>query len=426
MRYLYNLLLYLLAPLIILRLVWRGRKSPGYRKRWLERFAYFSFYSTKPTLWIHAVSVGEVLAAVPLVKLLSQQLPDYQLVVTSTTPTGSERVMANLPSSVFHIYSPYDLSGTVQRFLKKIKPKLLILMETELWPNLLHYCHEAKLPILLLNARLSPRSLKGYARLPSLVQPMMDELSLIAAQSFEDGERFKRLGAAPEKVMVAGNVKFEIDIPASLRESGEVIRQQFGNRPTWIAASTHEFEEEMVLEAFRKVREVLPSALLILVPRHPERFEKAKTLIEKMQFTCRKRSQCMSQLPADMEVFLVDTMGELRLFFAASDVAFVGGSLVPHGGHNTLEPAAFSLPVISGPHVFNFAKITELLLEAGGLSLVNTPTELADSVTKLLLDADLRVKVGEAALNVVNSHKGALEKYLALVRKYLCAAPSAS
>ncbi len=420
MRLLYCLFVYCAAPFAVLRLLWRSRKAPAYRQRIGERFACFDLPKEyQGGIWIHTVSVGEVIAAAPLIIALTKRYPDKKFIVTTLTPTGSERVKALLPKTIYHIYAPYDLPCAVKRFLNQLQPKLLILMETELWPNILHYCQARQIPCLLANARLSERSFRGYNRFQPLAKHMMQALSIIAAQAEPDAERFIKLGANRNNVRITGNVKFDMEIPASLIEAAEVLRQQLGaHRAIFIAASTHEGEDEQILEAFKQIKQAIPQALLMLVPRHLERFNKVAILCEKAGLRVTRRSKD-TPCTNETDVFLGDTMGELRLFFGAADVAFIGGSLVPHGGHNMLESAAFNLPVLSGPHVFNFLKVSRLMNEAQALITVHNAKELAERVVTLLQKPELRQQLGQQGKEVVDANRGALEKHLQLVDKLL-------
>jgi 3-deoxy-D-manno-octulosonic-acid transferase len=421
-RYVYTLLIYCLVPFVLVRLLWRARLAPAYKKRWAERFAFAPVPdAVQHGIWLHTVSVGEVIAATPLIRKLCETYPSTPIIVTTMTPTGSERVKENCPDQVFHTYVPYDLPGTVNRFLSKLKPKILILMETELWPNLLHYTHRANTPIMIANGRLSPASSKGYARFGGMgvVKPMMACLSMIAAQSPIDAERFKKIGARDDQVKITGNMKFDLQIPATLQESAENLRQGLGaGRPVWVAASTHEGEEEQVLRAFKRIKRELPDALLILVPRHPERFAKVHQLCKKLDFKVARRS-LEDRVKARTDVYLGDTMGELMLFLAASDLAYIGGSLVPTGGHNCLEAAAFSKPIVTGPHYFNFLHITQMLIDAKGVKIVDNRRELATAVLHLLQTPDEAEQLGHNANQVVQMNKGALERHLKLINQLI-------
>ncbi|MEQ6340262.1 MAG: lipid IV(A) 3-deoxy-D-manno-octulosonic acid transferase [Gammaproteobacteria bacterium] len=422
MRFIYSLILYLLTPLVLLRLAWRGTRAPEYWKRWPERFGFFSAPRLNETIWIHAVSVGEFQAALPLIKALQARYPSVRMVVTTTTPTGSARVRAALGDTVFHVYAPYDLPGAVRRFLRRIRPRVAIIMETELWPNLFHGCHARGIPLILANARLSERSAAGYRRIAGLTHQTLGNITAVAAQTQDDARRLISLGADDARVHVTGNIKFDISIPASLHEQAVALRQEWGaERPVWIAASTHEGEDEQVLEAFAAVRQAVPDALLVLVPRHPERFPRVAALCRKRGYEVALRSeQSLRLVPfrvnATTAVFVGDSMGELMLFYAASDVAFLGGSLVATGGHNMLEPAALGIPVITGPHTFNFTEISRMLLNAGAARQVNDATQLAEVVTAYLKGNDLRRAAGEKGRHLVEQNRGALMKLVDIVQ----------
>ncbi len=427
MRRLYTTALYLLLPFVLGRLAWRGLRNRGYWQRWGERFAFFAVPELRDPIWVHAVSVGETLAAAPLIRELLARCPERSLVITTTTPTGSERVQALFGEQfigqpggrVFHVYFPYDLPGVVRRFLGKIRPTLALTMETELWPNLFRHCARRAIPVLVANARLSARSAKGYARLGGLVRETLGDIRLIAAQNESDAARFRELGAPAERVAVMGNLKFDQRIPGDLEDRAEALRRELGaSRPVWIAASTHEGEDEQVLDAFARLREAYPDALLLLVPRHPERFARVAALARKRGHAVVLRSEGRP-CDADTTVFVGDTLGELLLFYAVSDVAFVGGTLVPVGGHNMLEPAALGVPVVLGPHLFNFSDISRGLLEAGAARRIEDSGQLAVMVGELLGDAALRAKMGEAGRNLVAANRGALERLLGLLQPYL-------
>jgi len=419
LRTLYTLLLYLLAPVVVVRLAWRGLRAPGYWRRWPERFGAIEPTVGERVIWVHAVSVGEVKAAEPLIRALLDNHPEYSVLVTTVTPTGSDRVTALFGAEVAHVYAPYDLSGAVVRFLDRVQPQLAIVMETELWPNLFYTCHKRDIPLLLINARLSEKSTAGYRRFPGLVGDALGAVTEIVAQGAVDAGRFESLGADPEKITVAGNLKFEQRLPHSLFEKAEVLRREWGaNRPVWIAASTREGEDEMVLDAFHQVRKRLGDCLLVLVPRHPERFEQVAELCRQRGYSSVLRSQWIP-CSAETAVFIGDSMGELPLFYAAADVAFVGGSLVHTGGHNLLEPAALGIPVVTGPNVFNFTEICDQLVAADACRKVESTAELGETVIRWLLDANERYRIGENGRKAVEQNRGALETVLSIIEKYL-------
>ena len=438
-RWLYSIVFYLLTPFIVLRLCWRARKAPAYGLRWGERFGFVKKVST-PVIWVHSVSVGETLAAVPLIKALQDQFPDMTLAVTTMTPTGSERVSSMFGDSVYHCYAPYDLPDVVNRFLSRVRPSILIIMETELWPNTIHYCSRRGIPVVLANARLSQKSADGYRKVKHLALPMMQKLAVIAAQTQEDGDRFLSLGVAPGNVQVTGNIKFDLELSDQQRaQAGDLRRQWRGEneRRIWLAASTHAGEDELILEAFRGLRQALPDVLLVLVPRHPERFNSVAELCINQGFSVSRRSVLLQQdpegdetLPLAADILLGDTMGELLVFCGASDLVFVGGSLVPVGGHNVIEPAAWAKPMLSGPHVFNFAEATRLLVDAGGMIICEDANALTTAARDVLagealheaqhskdqsVNEGLEQTMGAAALVVAETNRGALSRLLNLI-----------
>ncbi|HEY5719372.1 MAG TPA: lipid IV(A) 3-deoxy-D-manno-octulosonic acid transferase [Gammaproteobacteria bacterium] len=413
MRALYSLLLYLLVPAVVARLAWKGLNDPAYRGRWRERFGHAPPGLRPGGLWVHAVSVGEVLAAVPLVERLLALHPELPITVTTMTPTGSARVREQFGDRVGHCYVPYDLPGAVRRFLIALRPRAVIVMETEIWPNLLHQCARRRVPLVLANARLSARSFRGYRRIGRLIRAALGGVSAVAAQAQADAERLVALGAPAARVSVTGSIKFDLEVPDAVPQAAVALRTRCGSRPVWIAGSTHEGEEVRVLEAHARLRQRHPDALLVLVPRHPERFRAVAELAAQRGFRVARRSG--GESPAEADVYLGDTMGELLLLYAAADVAFVGGSLVPTGGHNLLEPAALGRPVLTGPHLHNFTLIAELLLEAGAAWQVADAAELADKVALLLDDAGRRAGMGDAGQAVVARNRGALERLERLV-----------
>ena len=415
MRKLYSLLIQLLIPALLLRLYWRGFKSPKYRERSKERLGYIQAPPKPGCIWLHAVSVGEVQAAVLLIRRLLEDYPQLPMVITTTTPTGAQRVFELFGDEVIHHYGPFDAPFIVRRFFDQLQPSLLILMETEIWPNLIHEAYSREVPTLLANARLSVRSAQRYHRISGLTRETLQKITLIAPHGEGDAERFRALGARNNQVEVTGSIKFDIHLPASQREQSEVQRRAWGiERPVWLAASTHEGEEEQVLQAHSRIRSVIPDCLLVLVPRHPERFDQVAELSSSLGFTTTRRSESRNCGP-ETAVFLGDTMGELPLLFGASDVAFIGGSLVPHGGHNLLEAAAQGLPVVFGPHMFNFTEISRLFLTHQAARQVTDSEELAAVVTLWLKSASERSRIGENGRALLDSKRGALHKLITLV-----------
>lgn len=414
-RTLYTALFYLGLPLVAIRLWLRARKAPAYAKRIGERFS-----CNMPTLqpggiWVHAVSVGESIAAAPMIRALLQRYPQLPITVTCMTPTGSERIQALFANEprIQHCYLPYDLPCAAARFLDRVQPKLAVIMETELWPNHIHQCAKRGIPVALANGRLSERSAKGYARFSKLTAPMLAEMSLFAVQTEAEAQRFRDLGARLETVEVTGSIKFDLTIDPQLLQRAAELRSQWQaqDRPVWIAASTHEGEDEVVLDAHRRLLANHPDALLILVPRHPERFNSVFELCQREGFATVRRSTG-AHVDAQTSVLLGDTMGELLFLYALADSAFVGGSLVPNGGHNLLEPAALAKPVISGPHLFNFLDIAAQLREAGALAEVDDAEGLAVEVQRLFeLPRDAQ-RMAEAGLAVMRRNQGALQRLL--------------
>ena len=416
---LYQVLLYLIQPLIWLRLLLRSRKAPAYRKRWGERYGFCKGKVVPQGILLHSVSVGETLAAVPLVRALRHHYPDLPITVTTMTPTGSERVRSAFGDDVYHVYLPYDLPGSVNRFLKTVDPKLVIIMESELWPNLISKLHQRKIPLIIANARLSERSAAGYQKLGSFVKTMLQKITLIAAQNQEDGERFIELGLKRSHLHVTGSLKFDISVTPELAARAVALRRQWAaHRPVWIATSTHEGEETIILETHKKLLTQFPQLLLILVPRHPERFPKAEQLTREagLKYTLRSTDAVPD---AQTQVVIGDTMGELMLLYGIADLAFVGGSLVERGGHNPLEAAAHAIPVIMGPHTFNFKNICAKLDQAEGLITVTDSESMATAIASLLNDEDYRRYYGRHAVEVLHENQGALLRLLTLLSPYL-------
>lgn len=417
-RLLYSIVLYVLTPLIFLYFVFRSRREPGYRSRLSERLAWFAPLSGARPIWVHAVSVGETGAAIPLIKELQARYPDCPVLVTTATPTGAERVQTAFGDSVRHIYAPVDLPGVARRFCDRVRPRLALVMETELWPNLYHALDRRRIPLVLVNARMSTGSQANYRRLSGLARATIACIDVIATQSPADADRYASLGAEPTQLVTTGNVKFDLHVPNELVEAGKALRGELGReRPVWIAASTHEDEEAQVLNAHRLLLDRWPDLLLILTPRHPDRFKRVAALCSEQGFRVAIRSRAESAATA--QVYLADTMGELMMLYAAADAAFVGGSLVPTGGHNLLQPAALGLVPVSGPELFNFLQIAELLRNEDALLIAHDPTELAARIGKLLDDPAARRAAGERARNVVEANRGALERTLGLIARHM-------
>lgn len=408
---LYQVLLYLIQPLIWLRLLLRSRKAPAYRKRWGERYGFCAGKVVAGGIMLHSVSVGETLAAIPLVRALRHRYPSLPITVTTMTPTGSERVQSAFGKDVHHVYLPYDLPGSVNRFLDQVNPKLVIIMETELWPNLINALHRRKIPLVIANARLSARSAAGYKKIGSFIRNMLQRITLIAAQNQEDGDRFIELGLRRSQLTVTGSLKFDISVTPELAARAVTLRRQWApHRPVWIATSTHDGEETILLEAHRQLLQQFPTLLLILVPRHPERFPKAIELTQKagLSYTLRSKGEVPS---SSTQVVIGDTMGELMLLYGIADLAFVGGSLVERGGHNPLEAAAHAIPVLMGPHTFNFKDICAKLEQAEGLITVTDTLSLVKEITQLLTDEDCRLYYGRHAVDVLHENQARCNDY---------------
>ena len=412
-RTLYSLLLYLAVPVIAVRLWLRSRKAPAYAKRIAERFAISLPELKQGGIWLHAVSVGESIAAAPVVKALQQLYPDLPITVTCMTPTGSERIQSLFGDSVQHCYLPYDLPICSRQFFKRLKPRLAIVMETELWPNHINQCARLNVPVLLANGRLSARSARGYGRFPKLVAPMLKQLNVLAVQTHTEAQRFIDLGARPEAVTVTGSIKYDLRVDAALPEQAQALREQWhaSQRPIWIAASTHEGEDALILAAHQQLLAQFPTALLILVPRHPERFETVYSLCVQQGLQVQRRST-QAAVSAEHQILLGDTMGELLFLYALADVALVAGSLIEHGGHNMLEPIALAKPTLTGPHYFNFLEIAEQLLEAGGLREVADTHALTHAVAELWSNPEQAQTMCAAAQQVLQRNQGALQRLL--------------
>jgi 3-deoxy-D-manno-octulosonic-acid transferase len=423
MRRLYSLLLYLATPLVLLYLLLRGLRSRDYLDRWSERFGRFEPPAAGPGtpggILVHAASLGEVNAASALLRELRRRFPGRPLRVSTVTPAGSARARALLGDDAFHVYAPLDLPGAVRRFYDRLKPDLLIIMETEIWPNLYGEATRRGIPILIANARISPRSLGRYRRLRRWTAQVLRQVSAIGAQSAVDAERLRELGAPPDRVSVTGNLKFDVHLDPGLAERGTALRHAWGaGRPIVLGGSTHEGDERPLLQAFCGTLPSFPDALLLLAPRRPERFARAAQLAREAGLRVALRSEG-PEPPPDTQCLIVDSMGELPIFYAACDVAFVGGSLEAHGGHNVLEAAAQGRPVLVGPHTFNFEDITRCLVDDGAAWRVTDAAELATALRRLLADPALRKRMGAAGRAQMERGEGALERTLALVEERL-------
>lgn len=416
LRIFYTVIFTIGIPVVLLRLWWKGRKNPGYRQRISERFGFFSNRPTPGGLWVHTVSVGEFLATVPLIRALQKRFPDLAITVTTTTPTGSAQVQKVFGDQVFHVYFPYDIPWCLNRFLNRIQPSTVIIVETELWPNCLDFCQKRQLPVLIVSGRLSQHSFKGYKRLGFIMKEMLAKVGKVAAQSDLDGQRFIELGLDPNRLLVTGNIKFDLTLKDGLQAEAQCLREGWGGETRFvlIAASTHAKEEEQILLVFDELKKKIDNPLLIIVPRHPERFPEVIALLKKRgdKFVQRSTQQTPS---LETEIYMGDTMGELPLLYAASDVAFVGGSLVSIGGHNVLEASALGLPVVVGPYTHNFVDIVAFLRDAGALVQVQEQSELTDVVLNWFVNVEARKHAGSLGQQVIEKNRGAVAKIINLL-----------
>ncbi|MBI3897134.1 MAG: lipid IV(A) 3-deoxy-D-manno-octulosonic acid transferase [Gammaproteobacteria bacterium] len=419
MMRLYTLLLRLLVPFITLRLYWRGFRNRGYWQRIPERFGRIPPIRALRVLWLHAVSVGEARAAAPLIKALAARYPEHRVLVTTMTPTGSEQVQALFGDDVAHCYVPYDLPGAVRRFLDQARPDIAIMMETELWPNIFRECRARSIPIVVANMRISESAFQRYLKVQRMTAATLAQAAVLAAQSQADADRLQQLGAPAASIHVTGSIKFDVNLSASLREAAELLRGEWGRiRPVWLAASTHEGEEELILQARAQLNARFPNQLLVLVPRHPERFGAVARLAKRQGCRVALRSE-RTMIDSSVDVLIGDTMGELQLFYGAVDVAYVGGSLVPTGGHNVLEAAAVGTPTVFGPHMFNFVDIARLTLERGAGTQVANVEQLAPALADFLGNANRRFEAGEAGKRLIEENRGALARTLKLIETLL-------
>ena len=422
-RNLYTALFCLLLPIYFARLCWKGLSNKEYFLRWSERLGYSSELPSKDKsiIWIHAVSVGEVNASMPLLRALITDYPHSEILVTTTTPTGSKLLIERLGNKIKHQYLPVDIPFFINSFLNKWNPKILILLETEIWPNLISICKSRGIYSALVNARLSEKSKKNYLNYSALIKPVIEKIDLILAQFESDKRRFQEI-VERKDINTCGNLKFDQDVPTELEDISKKIKQEWSidgkYRPTLIAASTHETEEEEVLKAFKKILKSSPNALLILVPRHLERFDRVKKLITTSGLTLASRSK-KEEVMRSTQVLLGDTIGELNFLYSLSDVAFVGGSLIDHGGQNLLEPAAQSLALLSGPSLRNFSDISEQLIKKDGLTVIRNAQELSDVFVHLINNPDDLKERGESAFGVFMENRGALKKIVGYLHEPL-------
>lgn len=420
-RALYSVLMTILTPLLVLRLWIKGQQVPAYRERIAERFACFDAPKTGIDIWIHAVSLGEVNTIAPVIKRLLKDPAHYSIAITTMTPTGSSQVKKLFSDKVFHVYIPFEQPMIVRRFLRKLQPKLAVMVETEIWPNLYYFCQRAEIPLVIANARLSHRSFVGYMKIRALIKHTLSAVDKVLVQTKDDGERFLGLGLDKNKCSVTGSLKFDVLMDEAQRMAGISLRERWGDRPVWIVASTHEGEDEICLDALKIVKKTFNDAMLILVPRHPERFDKVALSCVNAGFSVNRRSQNIDDM-SGVDVYLADTMGEMSLLYATSDVAVVAGSFITRGGHNVLEPIALNIPVITGPYGENFLEINRLLVDAEGMIQLNTVDELATQVIRLLGDSALRQNYTLNARGVLEKNQGAVDKHIEFITSKLKAA----
>jgi 3-deoxy-D-manno-octulosonic-acid transferase len=430
LRVLYRALWWLVAPCAVVRLIWRSRQERGYIRHIGERFGFGAAWrgdaAKQRLIWVHAVSVGETRAAQPLIAALQAAHPDAQILITHMTPAGRATSEALFGDRLLRSYLPYDMRGPVRRFLRRYRPSLGIVMETEVWPTLIDECERAGMPLVLVNARMSARSSRRAARFGAAARSVFGGLTAVLAQTTADAERLAELGARSPQVL--GNLKFDVQIDVGLRETGRRWREAIGTRPVWVATSTREGEEALILEAFARQLAVGPAnALLILVPRHPQRFAEVAALATQSWRTQRRSvwanaapgREPLADLPGDVQVLIGDSMGELVAYYVAADVAFIGGSLVPTGGQNLIEAAAVSRPVIVGPHTFNFTQASADAIAAGAAERVDSPAALGEAMAVLLSDDAKRASMGVAAQAFADRDRGATARTVTALSRYL-------
>ncbi len=418
----YKFLLYLLLPFTLLKLLWRARKQPEYLQHWRERYGFYRTQIAKPVIWLHCVSVGETRAAAPLVKALLQEYPNHQILLTHTTPTGRATSEQLFGDSIQRVYLPYDVPFAVHGFLKHFKPALGVLMETELWFNLITACKQQGVPLVLVNARLSEKSARGYAKVGKIVRQGLQNLAEISAQTLADAERLQQLGG--QKISVAGNLKFEVMPPEDAFVAGQQLRTLLGNdRPVFLAASTREGEETLILDALILDAAVLdtvlqmPNLLTVIVPRHPQRFNEVETLLQARGIQYQKRSALQQTVNKDTQVILGDTMGELFTYYASADICLVGGSLLPYGGQNLIEAMRMAKPVLIGVHTYNFKEVSALAVAKGAALRVHDVAEMRQAICNLLENPQKQAEMGAAGLAICMASQGATEKTLALITR---------
>jgi 3-deoxy-D-manno-octulosonic-acid transferase len=419
MRFAYAVVTYLLLPIYAGYWLLRGIRNRSYWDRISQRFGRNYPELIGGCIWVHAVSVGEVQASVPLVRILTKRFPNRHLLITTVTPTGAACVRLLFGDSVLHCYTPFETPDAVVSFLDSIKPDVALILETEIWPNLYHECGHREIPLVLVSARISLKSVNNYRKFLPLFRQTLSHGIVIAAQSEADAERFRMLGAAPERIWVTGNIKFDVQLPETLQSDGAKLRRDnFEGRYVWVAASTHEGEEELVLHAHKIIQKQFPDAMLVLIPRHPERFRNVASSLHKGGYKFISRTDGLP-CTSDIEIYLVNTMGEVPLFYAAADVAFVGGTLVPVGGHNLLEPASLARPIVTGPHLFNTQDIADKFERDGASIVVNNAGQLGAAVADLFADDVTAKDIGDRGFEIVGQNGGSLSRLLRIVEPIL-------
>lgn len=414
-RFLYNLLLLLVTPYVFLYLLWRARKQPEYLSHLAERFGFYKEFSVKPVIWLHTVSVGETRAIQNLIKRLISAYPAYEILLTHTTPTGRAAGKQLYGNQVKRVYLPYDYPFAINLFLDRFSPRLGILMETEVWPNLTHACNNRNIPLLLLNARMSEKSLRRYVRFRSFTKDVFSNISAISAQTPDDASRLSMLGG--KNISINGNLKFDIEAPESMFNLAKDLRNKIGTgRPVFMAASTREGEELLILSAFAKIN--IPGLLMIIVPRHPQRFDDVSTLIHHSGHVFQRRSENRN-IAKETNILLGDSMGEMFAYYAAADLAFIGGSLLPFGGQNLIEACTVGTPVIVGPYMYNFEESTKIAINAGAAIKINNIEEMVKVINRLFQEEYSLQNMRLQCKEFVESNRGATEKSLAVIKNYL-------
>ena len=418
MRFFYSAIFYLIIPFVLFRLYWRGFTTPEHRRRWHERFAFYKQSYPQNVIWFHAVSVGEVEALFSLVNAIKIQHPDSPILITTMTPTGSARVKAVLGESVSHVYVPYDIPDAIGRFMRCFKPKIAVMMETEIWPNLFACCGKRNIPLYIVNARIAEKSLKNYKKLSTFIRPALNQVRLIATQTEDDKNHFIDIGAVPERVKNFGNIKFDVEIPEQMINQGLQLKADlFKNRFVWLIASTHKDEEQIFIDLYKTLKTQIPELLLVLVPRHQQRFAEVTNLCTQQLTTAIRTAN--SPVSPETDLYLVDTIGELKMFYATADIAFVGGSMVQAGGHNILEAAAVGVPVLFGAYMFNFKAIADSVLKHQAAIQCQTKDDVIEAVLTLYQQADYRAELITKGKTFIQNNQGTVTRICQLLEATL-------